>query len=195
MLKNIFYIFILINFFSFTGIAATSNKYVVSVKEADGTVEFHAIGKPKAIKIHGKSAGPTGKVLISNGKASGELSIKLDSFNTGIKLRDSHMKEKYLEIEKYPDANLEITKLNITVQKNSKKENIPFEGLLTLHGTQAPISGKATVEIDKNSADVQAHFGFKIEDFKIETPSFAGVTMASDVVVDVSFKAPLKVAK
>ena len=69
-----------------------------------------AIGRPAAIKILGKSKGPSGELKIQKSDqdflVNGEAIIDLDSFETGINMRDQHMKEKYLETGKGKNAKL-----------------------------------------------------------------------------------------
>ena len=115
--------------------------------------------------------------------------MDIASFSTGIEMRDHHMKEKYLEVEKFPTATLAIKKANIGDTASLPKD-IDFEGELTLHGIAQPVKGKAHVE-KKQGADFTftANFPVKITDHKIDIPSYGGIKVADEVTVEVSSKA------
>lgn len=177
-------------------LAATPSvsKLVFQADRGTGAVEFNAIGRPSALKIHGKGSSPKGSLILEGSAASGSLSFDLESLDTGIKLRNEHMKTKYLEVEKYAQATLTVTKLSIPDalrSENGKVEKVPFQGVLSLHGVQKPVSGFATVGRASNQMTIAADFGIKTSDFAINTPSFAGITMAEDVQVAVQLAAPL----
>ena len=159
-----------------------------------GSVEFNATGRPSALKIKGVGTSPKGTLLTEGDFVSGNISFDLDSLETGIKLRDEHMKTKYLETGKYREAVFTITKLPVPQGlRNSSTtiDAIPFQGVLSLHGTQRPVSGKARVEREGDKLKIAADFGIKVSDFNIPTPGFAGITMAEDVQVLVRFTAPV----
>ncbi len=170
-------------------------KWSLDLDQGKGGIEFLAIGKPKALKIHGKGEAPKGKILIENGKILGDLTLDLSTLDTGIALRNRHLKEKYLEIEKFPKAELKLTKIDqlekIVLSEEIKIDSTPFEGILSLHNVKKPVSGNARIEKKKQLLDVQATFHIKIKDFNIDTPGFAGITVAEDIRIEANLKAPL----
>src|ERR1700743_1526023 len=88
----------LVCLFSLTGFAAAKS----IVFSPTGTVTFLAVGKPSAIKINGTGEAAKGSLtLAADNKASGVLTFNLKSLNTGIDLRDKHMKEKYLQVDQF----------------------------------------------------------------------------------------------
>ena len=68
---------------------------------------------------------------------------------------------------------------------------MPFQGVLSLHGIEKPVSGTVKAQRNGNQLNVAASFGLKVTDYGIAIPSFAGVTMAESVDIDVQFVAPL----
>lgn len=152
---------------------------------------FHATGHPSALRINGQGACPKGTLSWdSGGRVSGTLAVDMKSFETGISMRDSHMKEKYLEVRKYPDSKLAITEL-IVPENTAATAQVPFKGNLTLHGETRPVTGTATVQKTGDTAKVHADFGLKISDYRIAVPTFAGITMADEVAMAVDGVAPL----
>lgn len=176
--------------------AAGSENWIANLDKGEGSVEFVAVGKPKAIKILGKGDQAKGQLTWEKGKGAGKVTFALASLETGINLRNEHMKKKYLETEKYPDATLVITSIALPsakAQGDFSVENAPFAGNLSLHGVTKPIQGTATVKRDGNQLQIESGFVIKITDFKIEVPSYMGITVADEVQVQVHSKSPIAI--
>jgi polyisoprenoid-binding protein YceI len=159
-----------------------------------GSVEFLAITKPSFIKIKGTGKSATTDVKVDGQKASGIFEFDLATLDTGMDGRNDHMKNKYLQVEQYPKAKLEITDLALKAPFKTGEtavEEAPFTGVMTLHGVTKPVTGTYSL---KKTGDVIAKFGIKLSDFKIEQPSFMGVTVKDDVDVSVNI-AQLKEVK
>jgi polyisoprenoid-binding protein YceI len=168
----------------------------VDFDHATGSLAFHAVGHPSAIKINGTGACPKGTLSIgADGKIAGELTLDIASLDTGISMRTNHMKEKYLEVEKFPQAKLQITEIALPAGDAGKtdyaEDKVPFQGNLTLHGVTKPVTGTAHIERHGASSSVHAEFAVKITDYAINVPVFAGITVADDVSLEVDAKAPV----
>ncbi len=169
----------------------------VRIQKTSGSVEFLAIGRPSALRIRGKGVAPEGVVTISraSGKplAAGAVKFDLATLDTGIDTRTEHMKEKYFEVPKFPQAELKFADLALP-DSSPIKGKVHFKGDLTFHGVTHGVEGDAElVEKEKNFV-VDAEFPLKLSDFKIEIPSFAGITVAEIVTVTVHFDAPVAAA-
>ncbi len=97
------------------------------------------------------------------------ITVDLSTIKTGIGMRDGHMKEKYMEVDKYPKATL-----TGVVGKGGK-----FQGTLELHGQSKPVSG--TYEF--KDKELVAKFKVKSSEFKIAQASYKGVGVEDDVDV------------
>src|SRR5678815_2540115 len=64
---------------------------------------FHGRG-PGGFSLNGR----TNQLRIEDDGTTLRVIVPLAGLQTGIALRDRHMREKYLEVEKYPDAVLEL---------------------------------------------------------------------------------------
>src|SRR3989338_6695806 len=62
-----------------------------------GDVRFLAVGKPSMLKIHGKGKILAADFQLEKESLKGSAEVDLNSIDTGIALRNQHMKEKYLE--------------------------------------------------------------------------------------------------
>ena len=176
------------------GATPTTQQWLVNLDQGSGNVEFNATGRPSALKIHGKGAAPKGNLKVESGTATGTIAFDLNTLDTGIEMRNKHMKTKYLETEKFGQSSIQITKLSIPealMKENGSVNQLPFQGILSLHGVQKPVTGMAKVARNGNQLNVTADFGLKISDFGIASPGFAGITMADDVQIIVQSTAPL----
>lgn len=165
----------------FTGTALAAKIEIKS--NSAGKLTFEAVGRPAMIKIKGESAAPLALLSLENEKASLEANLDLEILKTGIDLRDEHMKEKYLEVKKFPKAKLTISSLPIPAGWEKAPTNISgqkFNGTLSLHGKEIPVEGTFSLN-DKKLAD--AEFKIKLTDFAIEIPSYLGITVADLVTI------------
>ncbi len=116
-----------------------------------------------------------------------KFSFKVDlaTIDTGIGLRNKHMRNKYLETDTYPYATYigSITK----VTKQDSLWHVETQGTLSIHGVdrQVEISGQVS-----DSADgfyVEAELELNLADFNIDQPQFLLVKMNEQVKVNVRF--------
>lgn len=147
-----------------------------------GQISFLAKGKPALIAINGKGEGATAKIEEKDQMLSGEISFQLKSLNTGIELRDDHLKNKYLEVDKYPTATLKISNLKLP---ENLEDKFSFKGTLNLHGVDQLIEGHASITGKSKKEKLSAEFKIKLSQFKIEIPSFNGITVAEEVQIKV----------
>jgi polyisoprenoid-binding protein YceI len=175
--------------------AQAGDQWSVNFDRGAGSVEFLATGKPSMIKINGKGEAPKGSLTVDGSKVSGQMRFSLDSLDTGIALRNTHMKSKYLHTDKHPEAILTMTKVALPATKSTGDfsfDKVAFEGNLQLHGVTRPIRGIAKISRAGGKISVETSFGLTISDYKIDIPSFAGVTVAKDVTVQVRGSAPVE---
>jgi polyisoprenoid-binding protein YceI len=167
----------------------------VSFDSAKGETLFHAVGHPSALNINGHGAAPKGQLSITDGKVGGTLTLDLSTLDTGIGTRTGHMKEKYLEVEKFPEAKLVLDPIALPTGAADKEtgvyEKIPFTGKLTLHGVEKPVSGVTKIERKGAVVNVDATFSIDITDYKIVQPKFAGITIDKDVALEIKSETQL----
>lgn len=167
----------------------------ISFKAIDGQTEFSAIGKPAMIKINGKGQGPEGDLAYTVDKISGTLKVNLEKLTTEIDLRDDHMKNKYLEVKKFPTAEITFKEFKAPVAIDAmtdKETEITFTGDFTMHGKTKPISGVAKIKKAQNAISGTAEFTIKIMEYLETLPSYMGLKVADDVKVAVKLKGMVK---
>lgn len=167
-------------------LSAGANSTLTFVKDR-GEIQFKAIGRPSAIRILGRSPICEGHFQIQGNQVTGEAHLDLKRFDTGIAMRNKHLFETYLEVAKYPEARLKLDSLVLTHPTGPdgkvQREQGPFRASLSLHGKELPVQGMFEVKPDDGALKLSADFRIKIEDYQIKTPTFAGITVASDVEI------------
>ncbi len=125
------------------------------------------------------------------GAVNGIVTVDLRTLETGIKLRDSHLRDRYLEVGKSADYAMATLK-NIRLQQWAPNE-LPLKTLfranLTLHGVESSVAGVAEISGGAGNLKLQARFPVHVASFGIEPPMYLGVGLKDDVVVNVAFKA------
>jgi polyisoprenoid-binding protein YceI len=180
--------------FSLNAKAYSDTIQVVDLDGSEGSTEFTAIGSPSFLEIHGKGKSPTGQIQIKSGITQGSLIVFIDSFDTGIEKRNEHMKTVYLENKKFPTATLVFRAIQVPKNFTSdgfSNQGFPVSATLTLHGVTNPVSVIADLERKGESLSVHARFKFKLGQYHIKIPSFAGITVADEVQVSVQTLGPI----
>ena len=170
--------------FLFTFLLGFSAAQAAIVETTKGHVEFLAIGKPSAIKIRGKGNDLKSDLQVKDNQVSGKFIFNLESLQTGIELRDSHMKEKYLETAKYKNAELSLKPVSLPkdlCKEDLKIEKAPFEGTLKLHGVEKPVTGEFDVTAKGGKGISQVRFNTNISDYSIDLPVYLGIKVADKV--------------
>ena len=120
------------------------------------------------------------------GALRGALRVELQTLETGIAIRDRHMKNNYLEVEKGPGfatATIE----DIRVEKLDGKT--VFTGMLSLHGQKRKVTGAAELQQRDGKIRVQAQFPVKVSEFQIPPPTYLGVGVRDEIQIKVSLMA------
>jgi polyisoprenoid-binding protein YceI len=125
-------------------------------------------------------------VASDNQSVEGAVTVDLQTLETGIGLRDKHLKSNYLEVDKGPQF-AEARLQDIRVERLKGKTQ--FRGLLTLHGQQREVTGIADIKPNGNGYRMEATFTVKVADFQIPEPTYLGVGVADDVIVRVNLNA------
>jgi len=101
----------------------------------DARVVFDAAG-PAGMKIEGT----TSDLNVAEDSGNVVITVPLANLTTGISLRDHHMRDKYLEVPKFPAAVLTIPRAALKFPNPSEKVEADAQGTITLHGQSRPVS-------------------------------------------------------
>jgi polyisoprenoid-binding protein YceI len=118
----------------------------------------------------------------------GELSVDLTTLDTGIGLRNEHLRDKYLEVGR-GDAfgKAVLTDIHMGDLDSSTFEGrTSFTGAFSLHGAKSQVKGQADIRRDGPAVRVEASFPVALTDYGIAKPQYLGVGVRTEVRVDVS---------
>lgn len=152
---------------------------MIQVATASTNCQFHVslspagsfIAQSSDIEVRGSA------VRTADGVSASNVALKLDSLKTGIDLRDEHMKKKYFETDKYPEA--------VLTQATGKDGK--FMGQLQLHNVTKPIAGTYVFEGD----EFVGIFKTKMSDFSINKAKYMGVGVNDEIEVTIRLAAPV----
>ena len=138
-----------------------------------------------------KTTSISGTVGVADGSPaalSGELSVDLSTLDTGIALRNTHLREKYLEVARGAEfASAVISGVRLDKAGTSTfRGQTPFAGTLLLHGVRRPVAGQAEIRSEGNDVRVLASFPLRIDDYGIAAPRYLGVGVKNEVQVKIS---------
>lgn len=178
-------------------IALTSPAYAaVSLTPDQGSTQFLAVGRPSALKINGKGEGPSGSLEFKkDGETylmNGEAVVDMSKLETGIGLRDRHMKDNYLEVEKFKTAKLTLKDVKVPKAVIENGGEVKCKGNLDLHGKQQDVDVAMKLEKKDTVLGATSKFTIKLSDFAISVPKYAGITVADEVTVTTETKIPSK---
>lgn len=149
---------------------------------SDAHVSFEAAG-PAGMKIDGN----TPELTVGDNAGNIVITVPLGNLTTGIGLRDHHMKEKYLEVQKYPATTLTIPRSALKFPQSGQEAESDVNGTLQLHGQPRPVSVHYSAKGDGAGYGVRGRFHVNMNDFGITVPVYLGVTVKPDVDVNASF--------
>ncbi len=152
-----------------------------------GAVQFEAVGKPSFLKIRGKGAAPECESNLLAGKVHAKFRFDLRTLDTGIGVRNEHMKDKYLEVGTHPYAELRIENLSLDPKIAAAQAGgkVPFTGVLALHGVEKAVTGEAILGEPGVSPAILAETEIRLSDFGVAIPSYGGITVADLVKIRV----------
>ena len=126
------------------------------------------------------------------GSYTGELRVDLSTLDTGIGLRNDHLRSSYLEIDRGPafrHAVLSGLVLDEPPPAGSGRHETEFSGTLTLHGVQRVVEGEAELRRRNGQVQVEAAFSLRLDAFDIPPPRYLGIGVRDTVEIAVRFDA------
>jgi polyisoprenoid-binding protein YceI len=141
-----------------------------------------------------KTTALSGSVIAGAGGSQpvdGSLAVNLRTLDTGISLRNEHLRENYLEVGKgvgFDTATLSDIDLN-GFNPDAPSGKGSFTGLLSLHGVSKAVTGAVDIRQSGAGLRVKASFPVQLSDYSIRTPRYLGIGVKDTVQVEVAFAA------
>ena len=148
------------------------------------SVSFTAVG-PAGLKI----VGTTSDLDVVDDASSVTITVPLANLTTGIALRDRHMREKYLQVQNYPNATLKVDRASVKFPAPGAESSGDAQGTMAIHGKTHPVSFHYTAKKEGAGYAVSGSVHLDMKDYGIDVPSYLGVTVKPDVDVAVRFVA------
>jgi polyisoprenoid-binding protein YceI len=121
-------------------------------------------------------------------RLAGDVSLDLSTIDTGIALRNQHLREKYLEVAKGDGFNKAV--LSDLQLRDAGGETFDgtsdFTGTMLLHGVKRAVTGTAEIHSEGTNKRVRADFPLVLTDFGITPPEYLGVGVGSRLLVKVT---------
>lgn len=148
------------------------------------TAGFHGRG-PGGFSLEGK----THQLRVEDDGTLLRIVVPLAGLQTGIALRDRHMRERYLEVEKHPDAVLELPWSAVKLPEDGQTAEGTAAGKMTLHGKSHEVQVKYRVSRSGSRYQVSGTVPLNITHYGIDVPSYFGITVQPDVEASATFTA------
>lgn len=168
--------------FAFVSLVLATAADAALTKNGDATVKFNATG-PGGMNIEGKGSSMW---TIDDGKTV-KVVVQLTAMSTGMSLRDKHMKEKYLETQKFPDAELVVNRADLKFPAAGGTAKAEVGGILKLHGVSKGTKFTYSATKDGEIYKVTGSLHVSMKDHDIPEPSYLGVKVKDGVDVSVQF--------
>lgn len=156
----------------FTGLALFSQIASASTGVTySGSINFQVKTNVRAIQFSGDI---DQSQIATADKDLKNIQIKLDSqsFKTGIELRDEHLQEQIL-------GN---SPLEFTAEVKCLEENCFAEGIIKINGVET--LQRIPIKHKEDFQSINAEFPLSLEELKITTPSYLGVKVQDQVLVN-----------
>lgn len=150
----------------------------------DGYVEF--VSTAPMLEFKGKSDHLAG--LVDLEKNLVDFYIDLNTLDTGINLRNNHMRDSYLETEKYPFAEFTGKIISDYSKLPQEAQEVTVSGIFNIHGVEREMEIKGKLTPDGNGLKLDASWVVLLEDHNIDRPRVVFYELADEQTVNISIK-------
>ncbi len=146
------------------------------------SVVFTVAG-PAGIKIVGTSS----DCVLSEDAQTLSLTVALSSFSTGVAFRDRDLRQKYLEVQRFPDAVLRVQRADLELPSGDGVLSGFAPGTLRLHGREHLVTIFYHVRRVPSGFQVDGTLRLSPGDYGIELPEQLGASARPEVQVVARF--------
>ncbi len=136
----------------------------------------------------GQSDYMTGKINLADSTV--DFYLDLSTLYTGIGLRDEHMHEDYLQVNKYPFASFYGKLTNALDPATTDTQKVTVQGKFKIHGVSRQVEIDGYLLKRGEELYVNAHWPLQLQNYDIEIPSF--LFLRVNRTINVSIKALLR---
>lgn len=167
-----------------------------------GPSEIVFVSKAAIESFEGSTDRVEGTIVADPGALTGaidiEITVDLASLDTGIGLRNRHMRENHLHTDDHPVAVFRagrVVRADPSDLATIGSSRVELVGTLDLHGVVRPLTVAADLELDPDGTlDVACDFTVKLSDHDIPRPKFLIMKLADEQKVRVRLRAATSTA-
>lgn len=115
------------------------------------------------------------------------MEVDLASLDTGIGLRNRHMRENYLEVERYPYAIYQ-ARIDRVENLSGGRMRVASSGRFSIHGVTREIAVPCDVTPDEDGYRARCAFQVLLSDYDIEIPSVMFMKLSNEIRVRLDFR-------
>jgi polyisoprenoid-binding protein YceI len=112
--------------------------------------------------------------------------VDLNSLDTGIGLRNRHMRENYLHTDKYPFTHF-TGKLTRANKVEDGRYEVTVEGTMYIHGVEKAMTAEGTITAAENGYKIQTNFTVALTDYNIEVPQLMFMKIDENMQLELNF--------
>jgi polyisoprenoid-binding protein YceI len=113
--------------------------------------------------------------------------VDLNSIDTGIGLRNRHMRDNYLETDKFPFARYSAKAAGIKWSTNGENFEVQTRGKLLLHGVERDVDVDGTVSPVEDGFLIECRFDIALSDYEIKIPKLMFLKVSEIIALEVRF--------
>jgi polyisoprenoid-binding protein YceI len=163
-------------------VAASTSGHAAVSNASQSKVSFKAAATGMPIE------GTTSSLTVQEQDGNIVLTVALANLTTGISLRDSHMRDKYLEVQKYPNAVLTVARSALQLAGAGAQSHGDSPATIQIHGQTKPCTVHYDTTADGAGYSVKGTVHVNMNDHGINVPSYLGVTVKPDVDIAATFR-------
>ncbi|NBC27784.1 MAG: YceI family protein [Bacteroidetes bacterium] len=165
-----------------SAVAANAQTYVAD----DGYVEF--VSTAPLLEFKGKSNHLTGMIDLEENLV--DFYVDLTTLDTGINLRNNHMRDSYLETDDYPFAEFTGSLVSPYDPQKGGKQEVVAAGKFKIHGVEREIEIPGMLEKTADGLHLKASWTLLLEDYDIRRPQvvFYELAQEQDVSISITLK-------
>ena len=161
---------------------AQENNAATTYTAANGTVEFTS--RAPLLEFKGVSDHLAG--LIDFDQNLLDFYVDLTTIDTGIRLRNKHMNDSYLETDRFPFAEFTGKLAQMPDLYQPTPQTAIAEGTFTIHGVSRDIRVEGTLEPTENGLQLEARWTVLLNDYNIRRPKIVFYELAEEQDVFIS---------
>lgn len=147
-----------------------------------GYVEF--VSTAPLLEFKGTSDHLTGLIDFDDNLV--DFYVDLNTIDTGVNLRNNHMRDSYLETEKFPFAEFTGSLNEMYDFEKSGKQQISTTGKFTIHGVEQEMQIDGTLQETDQGMMLEASWVVMLEDHDIRKPRVVFYELADEQTVNIS---------